>query len=86
MPHVIVATDCVRQPQSHEMVSDGERDPVRRGLDPAGILHAASSGSEWTACGIPTEGLHLFDALHWKSTLVAGGRCQACAVAIDDIQ
>src|SRR5947208_12862791 len=84
MPYAIAATECVRQPQSHAMVSGGERSSLKRGIDPAGILHAATLKSGWTACGLSTEGLHVFDTLDWESTLVAGGRCQECAVAIDD--
>jgi hypothetical protein len=37
-----------------------------------------------TACGLATGALHVFEDLDWKATLVSGGRCRACAVAIDD--
>ena len=86
MPHSIAATEFVRQPQPHAMVSSGESTSFQRGLDPAGILHATTPKSGLTACGLSTEGLHVFDTLDWESTLVAGGRCQECAVAIDDAE
>ena len=86
MYYAIAATDCVRQPQPHAMIASYQRTARQRGLDPAGILHATAPKSGWTACGLATERLHVFDALDWESTLVAGGRCQDCAVVIDDTE
>jgi hypothetical protein len=82
--HAIASTDCVPRPPSHGIVAGGRVDAKPRGFDPAGVLHATVAASTWTACRVATAGLHVFETLDWESTLVAGGRCAACAVAIDD--
>jgi hypothetical protein len=66
------------------MVASDRSRSQPRGSTPGGVLHATERKTSWTACGLATGALHVFEDLDWKATLVSGGRCRACAVAIDD--
>jgi hypothetical protein len=84
MRYAIASTDRMRPLRPAGIVGVEGPDSPPRGLIPGGTLHATERMTAWTACGVAVERLHLFDDLDWEATLVGGGRCQTCAVAIDD--
>jgi hypothetical protein len=84
MPYAIASTGSLPRPRSEGVVASERADSRARGSTPGGTLHATERMTAWTACGLAVEGLYLFDDLDWEATLVGGGRCRQCAVAIDD--
>ena len=82
--YAIASTDSAPRQASDGIVASERGHSGPRGSAPGGVLHAAERKTAWTACGRAVEGLHVFNDLDWKATLVGGGRCRECAIAIDD--
>lgn len=54
----------------------------RERLAPAGFVHAAEAGGEWSLCGILLDSLHEVDGSRDRFERVdASGRCRVCEAA-----
>jgi hypothetical protein len=54
----------------------------RERLAPAGFVHAAEAGGEWSLCGILLDSLHEFDRSRYPfERFDESGRCPVCQAA-----